>query len=93
MPGPKGTTYITDFGVNLEVKAPDGSTSELERYGVWVWSAGRRRHQVAEVGNDLPALMATYDVPADRVIPFPVGVAAAVGRQGSCSVASVKPTT
>lgn len=80
MPSLKAKAYITDFGINLQIRGEDGITSELERYGVWVLS-GRGKYEVAEVSDDVQALMTKYDVPAERVIPFTVGEARAEGAQ------------
>lgn len=46
----------TDMGADLQLRADDGTTTDLPRYGVWKWDARKARHQVAEVGDDLKAL-------------------------------------
>jgi len=58
--------FVTDMGRQLEVRGNDGSFL-LERYAVWTWDAGKGKHQVAEVSNDLAGLQKTYGVPDERV--------------------------
>lgn len=53
-------TVYTDLGPDLQMVSPDGTTTNLPRYGVWKWDEGRQKHQVAEVGDDLEALRAKH---------------------------------
>lgn len=62
-------TYITDFGENFAIQQGDTTVGHLERYGVWQVRR-KGRYEVVEVGNDLPALMQKYQVPAERVVPI-----------------------
>ena len=55
-----GKSYFSDMGEHLTVTDQDGRVEVLPRYGAWTWNAVKRRHEVAEVSNDLEALRAKY---------------------------------
>jgi len=52
--------FYTDMGPDVSMCDLEGTLSRLPRYGVWTWDASKRRHQVAEVGDDLEALRAKH---------------------------------
>lgn len=57
--------FITDMG-----ELPEADLALVGgRYGVWQYDVRRSKHQVAETGNELAALMVKYAVPAERVFP------------------------
>lgn len=58
--------FITDMGQAFELRSGSGESAVIERYGVWVRSAGGR-HEVIEVGNDLDGLCQKFNVSKDRV--------------------------
>lgn len=63
----QGDCWISDMGVQTELRSSDGTTMTLPRYGVWGQERGRRRPGVVEVSDDLAALMTKYEVPQSRV--------------------------
>lgn len=50
----------TDMGPDVLLRDSEGVTTCLPRYAVWKWDAARRKHQVAEVSDDLEALRAEH---------------------------------
>jgi len=50
----------TDMGPDVLMCDTEGAMSRLPRYGVWKWDAAKRRHEVAEVSDDLEALRAKH---------------------------------
>jgi hypothetical protein len=65
--------FITDLGPL--------SPADIEllggRFGVWLYDSAKGKHQVSEVGNDLAALMAKHNIPAERVLKLKDGTPSA----------------
>lgn len=49
-------TFYSDMGPGIELRDDQGVVTALPRYGVWKWNPSKRKHEVAEVGDDLQAL-------------------------------------
>jgi hypothetical protein len=48
------------MGARQELVSDSGGKITLPRYGVWVFSASRRKFEVAETSDDLDALQKKY---------------------------------
>ena len=76
---PARRPFISDAGAPIELKSDDGGVRALPRYGVWAYDAGRGRHQVVECSDDLPALLAKYNLTAGDVHLLPGAAQRRVG--------------
>ncbi len=68
----KGKAFITDLG-ETQVSVVEKKEVTVGRYAVWSPLRGSQNHQVIEVGNDLAALKAKYNIPEERVCYFTAG--------------------
>lgn len=50
----------TDMSPGVTLQDSEGVSLSLPRFGVWTRDMAKRRHQVAEVGENLAALRAKY---------------------------------
>lgn len=63
--------FLTDLGQDQSVEI-EGRQVVLGRYAVWAPIPNSDRHQVVEVGSDLAALAAKYDLDAaELMVPVP----------------------
>lgn len=62
----EGKLFITDIGKGSTVIV-NGTEMELGRYAVFSPNKDQSGHQAIEVGSDLDALMAKYNIPAERI--------------------------
>lgn len=68
----KGNAFITDLG-SSQAAVMEDRTVTVGRYAVWSPLRGSRNHQIIEVGEDLEALKAKYNIPEERVCRLAAG--------------------
>lgn len=62
----QGKLFITDLGENCHAEI-DGVDTVVGRYAVWAPIRNADRHQIIEVGRELPPLAEKYSIPQERI--------------------------